>query len=184
MPHMDPIEERIICLQTRNFESSSFVPTSELEQLLTEEVVRTTVHQSAIDVSKQEETVRIVVSGARAIFAILVLQSKLHFIRNFIEQDQYQNGQLDAKLPYSELALQNLLGKAAGRLFWDRQWMFIAPIFRHDLSHRILKDAVVLPFIQSSYIGEGAFGVVSEVTLHPQHQGFEEVKSEVCPRLL
>jgi len=61
--------------------------------------------------------------------------------------------------------------------------MFIAPIFRHDLSHRILKDAVVLPFIQSSYIGEGAFGVVSEVILHTQHQGFEEAKSEVCSRL-
>lgn len=184
MTDIESIEERIVCLQTRNFESSSFVPAGELEKLLTEEVVWTTVQQSAIDVSKRKETVRIVVSGARAIFAILVLQSKLHFIRNFIEQDQYQNGQLDAKLPVSELALQNLLGKAAGRIFWDRQWMFIAPIFRHDLSHRILKDAVVLPFIQSSHIGEGAFGIVFEVTLHPQHQGFEEAKSEVCPRLL
>jgi hypothetical protein len=179
---MEPIEDQVIGLQTRNFESASFVPASDLERLLTEDVVRATIRESAIDIWKKDEAIRIVMSGAKRVFAILVLQGKLHLLSKFIENDQFHKGELDAKLPISEATLQALLGKAAGRSFWDNQWIFVAPVFRHDLSHRRLENPVVLPFIQSSPIGEGAFGVVSEVTLHAQHQGLQEVKKDglVC----
>jgi hypothetical protein len=181
---MEPLDDQIIGLQVRNIEMASFVPAGALEQLLTDDVVRATIRRSTIDASKREETINIVISGAHKIFAILILQGKQYLIQKFIEQDQFQKGPLDGKLPISEPVLQEVLGKAAGTRFWSNQWMFIAPVFRYDLSHRKLEDAVILPFTKTSNIGEGAFGVVSEVQLHPLHQGIEEPRNGGCVSLL
>jgi hypothetical protein len=176
---MDSVEDRIVELQTRNFESAAFMPAGELENLLTENVVRDILSASSVEIWNQEEITRVVISGARRIFAILVLQSKVHLFIKFIRRDQLHSGELDAKLPIEESLLESLLGKAAGRLFWTSQWTFIAPIFRHDLSHRKLDDPVVLPFIGSSErIGEGAFGVVTKITLHKQHQDIQSANED------
>ncbi|KAH7092038.1 kinase-like domain-containing protein [Paraphoma chrysanthemicola] len=176
---MDSLGDRIIELQTRNAECAAFMPAGELEKVLTEKVVRDILNASSVEIWNQEEITRVVISGARRIFAILVLQDHVHFFIKFLRQDQLHSGELDAKLPFQESLLESLLGKAAGRRFWTSQWTFIAPIFRHDLSHRKLDYPVVLPFIGSSEpIGEGAFGVVTKVTLHKQHQAIQSANED------
>lgn len=182
---MDAVEDRIVELQTRNAESAAFIPAGELETLLTENVVRSILNASSIEIWNREEVFRVVISGARRIFTMLVLQRKVHLFIKFIRQDQLYTGALDAKLPIQESLLESLLGKAAGKLFWTNQWMFIAPIFRYDLSHRKLDDPVILPFIGSSEpIGEGAFGVVTKVTLHKQHQDIQVAMEDVSVSLM
>jgi hypothetical protein len=177
---MEPIEDRIVALQTRNFESAAFIPADELEKLLTENLVRRLLKASLVEAWEQEEVVRIVILGARRIFAILLQQRKVHLMLEFIRNDQFQANNLDARLPLPEPLLESLLGLAAGRSFYTNQWMFIAPVFRYDLSHRRLDDPVVLPFIDSSKpIGEGAFGVVTKVTLHNQHQQIQATSHNI-----
>ena len=173
---MSPIEDRILSLKTRNFETVPFIPSRELDELLTEAVVRDIILESGIEVQKCEETTRIVVAGAKKILAILALDRRQQELRKFIENDQFQVERLDAKLPFSEPLLHKLLGEATGSLFWERQWMFVAPFFRYNLSHRILEDAAILPFTKSLFIGEGSFGKVSKVSLHPQHQGIRVLR--------
>jgi hypothetical protein len=168
---MGSIEDRIIGLQTKNFESAYFVPAEDIEELLTESTVRDLVKQCGIEVQHQEETISIIISGARKIFAILILIHNEVLIRKFVEHDQFQIEKLDAKLPLSEPGLASIIGNSPAKNFFQKQWMFVSPYFRNDLSHRTLDPDVVLPFILSSSIGRGAFGSVSEVVLHPHHQG-------------
>jgi serine/threonine protein kinase len=47
---------------------------------------------------------------------------------------------------------------------------FIAPLFRGDLSHRILDGATILPFTVNRKIRQGAFGTVYEVIIDARHQ--------------
>lgn len=168
---MNTIEERIQDLQIKNFESAYFVPTEKVEEVLTKGAIQEIVISCGIEVQKREETVSIIQAGARKILAILILMRKEGLIRSFIEHDQFQTEKLDAKLPVSELWLQTLIGEKPAKKFCQTQWMFIAPFFRNDLSHRTLENDIVLPFTSSRHIGSGAFGTVSEVTLDPAHQG-------------
>jgi hypothetical protein len=181
---MEPIQDRMLLLKARNFDTIPFIPIRELEELLTETVIRDVIYKCGIDAPKREETIQIVVSGAKKIFATLILLHKEHLVRKFIEQDQFQIEKLDAKLPLSDVWLRELLGQATGSLFWEKQWMFVAPFFRYDLSHRILEDATILPFINKTFIGEGGFGAVFKVELHPQHQGVKEFEDDAQVRVV
>jgi hypothetical protein len=174
---MEPIEDRILDLQIKNFESVYFIPAERLEQVLTESVIRDVVTKCGVDVQKRAETISIIQSGAKKIFAILILMRREILIRYFIEHDQFQTEKLDAKLPLSESWLQSLIGERPAKLFCQKQWIFIAPYFRYDLSHRALADDAILPFTSSCCIGSGGFGTVYEVTLDPIHQGVRGVGS-------
>jgi hypothetical protein len=178
----DSIEDRLVALQTRNFESAYFVPTKDLEELLSKPSVQDILNRCGIEAEHRDETTSIILSGARRIFSILILMRDEALIRKFIEHDQFQFKHLDAKLPLTESALQQIIGNGPAKRFYRKQWMFVSPYFRNDLLHRILKHDVVLPFMDSSFIGRGDFGTVSEVTLHPRHQGITSAAgvSEMC----
>jgi hypothetical protein len=167
----ESIEDCIVALQTKNFESAYFVPTKDLEELLSKPSIQDILNRCGIEAQHRDETSSIILSGARKIFSILILMKDEALIRKFIEHDQFQFKDLDAKLPLSESALQRIIGNGPAKRFYRKQWMFVSPYFRNDLRHRILEHDVVLPFIDSSFVGRGGFGTVSEVTLHPRHQG-------------
>jgi hypothetical protein len=183
---MEAIRDRILLLKVRNVDTVPFIPVYELEELLTETVIRDVIYNCGIEAPSLEETIRIVVLGAKKIFAALILIHKENLVRQFIEQDQYQTEKLDAKLPVSNAWLCELLGQATGSSFWEVQWMFVAPFFQYDLSHRVLEDAMILPIIEKSFIGEGAFGQVFKIKLHSRHQGVKDIEdhTQVSPIIL
>ena len=172
---MGMLEDHILDLQVKNFESAYFIPIEKLDQLLTGPVVHDAIKTSGIDVQKRLETESIIQSGAKRIFAILVLMRKESLIRHFIEHDQFQTGELDAKLPFYQIQLQDIVDEKSARLFCQKQWAFIAPHFRNDLSYRALEDDVILPFISSRFVGSGGFGKVFEVVLERSHQGVSAI---------
>ena len=178
----ESIEDRILDLQVKNFESAHFIPIESLEQVLIEPTIQDVVAKCGVDVQKRVETISVIQSGAKKIFAILILMRKEILIRHFIEHDQFQTEKLDAKLPMSVSWLQTLIGEKSAKLFCQKQWMFVAPYFRNDLSHRNLENDVILPFTASRYVGSGGFGTVFEVTLDPAHQGIR-VSSVLGPAL-
>ncbi|KAL8689077.1 MAG: hypothetical protein Q9218_005166, partial [Villophora microphyllina] len=88
-------------------------------------------------------------------------------LTEFIEKDQFQAVKLDAKLPTTLPALEDILpSQTTAGEFFDLQWEFTSPEFTYSVLHRSLHPSSVLPFIGGSKdLGEGGFGTVTEVIL-------------------
>ncbi|KAK2865046.1 hypothetical protein FQN49_003962 [Arthroderma sp. PD_2] len=70
-------------------------------------------------------------SGARRIFAILVVLKEVEEISRFLESDHFQASPLDHKLPFSITDLETLVPNIAVD-FFEKQWEFAAPVFTRD----------------------------------------------------
>ena len=108
--------------------------------------------------------------GGKKTFAILVTIYKADRIVFFIENEQLQTIELDAKLPFSSKAeLERILSRADAADFLDRQWEFIAPVFRRHAGQRCLHERTIFPFLKSSEHGRGSFGNIYISELHHSH---------------
>jgi hypothetical protein len=149
-----------------------FVPQQQLYKLMTRDVILDAVKGcDDILVYHVDSIVEKVVRGGVRVFSILIIIGKEKFISHFIERDDLQRSRLDDKLPFSADTLQSIIPDtdAAGN-FYKRQWEFVAPVFSRNVLHRSLSSKIRLPFVQNKKIGEGGFGVVYEIKLHPDHQ--------------
>ncbi|KAI9775065.1 MAG: hypothetical protein M1839_001457 [Geoglossum umbratile] len=167
---MEDLKEQIGALKQRNFEGRRFVPTEALYGLLKKKTILLALQDGAVDVIDLEETTRIIVHGARKIFAILVTLEKPQFIRNFIAHDHYQAEILDHKLPLSEETLRSIIPSSAEvstfySKFCRRQWQYLVPAMHHSNIYRVLDRETILPYVESIKIGEGGYGIVHETTL-------------------
>ena len=168
---MEAIKTKLIGISVENYESKYYIPFAELDQFLTIEIVRNAIAESKLEPYVQEEVMQMVLRGGKRVFAILVQIDYLSAIARLIEHDHLQMQPLDAKLPFAESLVTTILGESYGKAFYRAQWSFIAPLFRGDLSHRMLDRATILPFTVNQKIGQGAFGTVYEVMLDARHQG-------------
>lgn len=118
-----------------------------------------------------QDVVAKVLKGGLRVFSILVLVGKESLISSFIESDNLQRSRLDDKLPFSADTLQSIIPDTdAASNFYRRQWEFVAPVFSRSTLHRSLNSKMRLPFVQNKKLGEGGFGVIYEIQLHPDHQ--------------
>ncbi|KAL8923159.1 MAG: hypothetical protein Q9172_003256 [Xanthocarpia lactea] len=165
----DP-RQAIVSLRLKNFEFRNFVPYRALYGLMDSAFVGSVVEACDMPVFRKEEVIRIVLNGARRLFAILLLLGQQSSILRFIEKDQFQFIRLDDKLPLTLPVLKEiLLSDTTAEEFSDLQWEFTAPEFSYSALHRTLHPSTILPFIGNpKFLGEGGFGRVSEVSL-PQH---------------
>lgn len=125
-----------------------------------------------------QEITQAVETGARKVFAILVLIREGEKIAAFLENHLQSDGEtLDSRLPFSESELEMVLTPDVASEFEEQQWDFIAPIFSHRLLHRNLQMESRLPFIESRKIGGGGFGYVYEVVIPAGHHNFKGVDS-------
>lgn len=121
------------------------------------------------------EVVQFIMKGARKIFAILILIREERTILKFIENDQYSKSNLDDKIPFSMETLRNIDPDIA-EFFYIQQWEFSTPYITGDISHRVLDENVVLPFLQEKFLAEGSFGVVHEVVIHRCSQSLRHLQ--------
>ena len=168
---MQDLKDKLFKIQVRNFESRWYIPGRELNKLLSKSMVEEAVICCGIEVDKRIEVVRVILRGARKIFAILVLLGKERSIVNFMEHDHLLDQRLDSRLPFGRPELEEILDANLAEEFHRTQWIVSAPIFRNDMSHRLLNDDAILPFTENVKIGSGAFGTVFEIYLDPNHQG-------------
>lgn len=108
---MSSLEKKIDDLHFRNSETERFVPYGSLDKLLTEDEIRTAVEESDIEVFRRDYITRVVLSGGKRVFAVLVSIDRLELIYNFIEHDNYSAAKLDDKLPLSKADLETIFGK-------------------------------------------------------------------------
>jgi len=152
-------------------DSKFFVPRQSLLKLISRHHVRSALEScKAVPPERLDNLVSRIMSGARKIFAILVmLGGQEKEIVRFIEHDNLQGLPIDFRLPFSMPELKRLLPSIWDD-FYEKQWEFSAPVFLDDTEHRTLDDFAVLPFVKNDKIADGGFGEVFRIELHPGHQ--------------
>jgi hypothetical protein len=177
------LRSKILRLSVKSLDGRNFFPEKDVAAL-PEDDLRLAVRSSIEEVYRRDEAVQLVLRGGRKVFALLIILNEESMLVNFLETDTALSKSLDSRLPLTESALLSLFANSAhgdviAKEFFDRQWEFIAPLFRLDISHRFFDDMTVMPFVWGSKTsaGEGAFGYVDKVTLHARHQGFESGQS-------
>lgn len=167
---MEQIREAVILLRKELPESRYYVPEITLYNTLSESTIRQVLQQcSNVQVQEWEEMAKVIFNGARKILGILLIIGHVGYIKDFISSDQYQQSQLDHRLPFELEKLQTWLKPAHARLFFDRQWEFISPVFSESVLRRQLDDHTILPFTNDSYRDKGGFGMVYDIELDPEH---------------
>lgn len=101
------------------------------------------------------------------IFATLVINQDAKYILQFLYRRE-----TDSRLPFVENGL-DFLPQAVARTFLQRQYEFNAVRLEYGAIHRQLRSEEILPFLSTTEIGEGGFGTVWRVEVHPtSHQLF------------
>lgn len=164
----------IVGLRVGNADGVDFIPIKSLFEVLQEKNIRRVVQECGIVHYQQEEAVGTILRGGRRVFAILSMMTKERLISDFImKHDNFLDTELDSKLPFEESVLRDII-QADYREFYDLQWQVVAPFFKPNLLHRNLHDRCPLPFIEVKPLGEGGFGIISQVTLKASHQGIRQ----------
>ena len=142
-----------------------FVPDGCIDQIITRYQVLTVLNITE-PTTQEEALVQFVLKRAMRIFAVAVF-AKID-VKVAIEWFKSNN--------YDDSRLPILSPKKKGRMagwrgdFYDCQWRFSAPIFLTENYSHDFMEAQILPFITMSRVsGEGAFGEVSRIGIHPNH---------------
>jgi hypothetical protein len=159
-------------------EGRVFIPEQTLYELMTRTFVSDVCSSCGVPLHQIEEIIEVIMYGARKVFAVLILISEELSILRFIENDQFSKSRLDDKIPFS-MDILNVIDQAIAPVFLRQQWELSAPSFPGAISHRVLDKNIILPFIKEKQIGEGSFGVIYEVVLHPSSHSFQELPEEV-----
>lgn len=161
----------------------SFVPEGALDDVITTENIRLTLRDSNAPRDREVECIRWIEQGGKKTFAILVLIQRARNIVKFIEREQLQSDSLDSKLPYGSKAdVEKFLLKSDAEDFFERQWEFVSPIFRHKACHRSLHGRTILPFLETKILGGGSFGTIYLETLHRNHSPFDVLDPKIQVR--
>ena len=176
---MANIRERIANLQVRA-SNRWFIPEGSLPSVLSHNEIQNVLSQDAT-LGKHELTkhVNLVAKSATKILAILILMCKERkLVRGFL-QDVLD----DRRLPLSERQLGDLKDPPFEQQFLLEQYVVLAPVFQRGAIHRRISEEYVLPFLKNEPVvnGEGAFGKVFRIEIHPAHQRLNESTNSGSP---
>lgn len=172
----EDLRNRIRALRCKNDETQKFfVPDGALDECLDDAVAGKILSDNHFDPFEIKTAVDAIVNGGRKVFATLITIRRAEVIVHFIANDHLQGQRIDSRLPFSIESLHFIAPNIAEE-FYEEQWHFTAPILSRQFHHRNLDAETILPFMQSKFRGEGAFGKVHEITVHKNHQrpGFQQ----------
>lgn len=175
------IRGQLDALEIENFERRVFIPYKSVQKLFTKDVILSILSLSGIEFYDHKEIVRVVLDDGLRIFATLCLIGEPGSIKRFLEVDHFSRGHLDSKLPILDrLALNGVLDNdQTAQSFLRKQWIFLAPFFQADQSHRTLDEHTVLPFVSREIIGSGGFAKVYQVTVEASYQSISSTDNNV-----
>lgn len=173
---MEELKDAIDQLRVENSEYRSFIPQGPLCQLLARDKIENISRTipSASQQMVQEDVITVVVSGARRIFAILIVCNHPEHIIDFIKAlDQFQPSGLDHRLPFHIDTLRRILPNTRAEKFHKVQWEFSTPHLSTTGIPRCLEPQIVLPFTKNQRLAEGGFGVVYSVEINAEYHRLE-----------
>ena len=154
--------------------STYFIPEGETTRVLSaREVRQVLVDKSQLHEFEIGKYVDSVIQSARKVLSILVVVGKEeYFVDDFLHREL-----CDSKLPLTDSELSHT---PARKRFLFEQYAFLAPVFTLGAIHKTLNEHYVLPFLTNEPLvkGEGAFGKVFRVKIHPAHQKMVKATKE------
>lgn len=177
----EELADRLTIVSLQNINKAQYIPEGQLDEILTSENIRICLEQSKISPNLWDDCIAAVESGGRRVFAILILVERMLFLDKFVGIDgSHIDLHLDAQLPLPNERLVRLLGsQSKAKDFYKRQWEVLAPVFDGSSIHRTYDKDTILPFTRPvKELGDGAFGVVSMITLPNTQHRFENIHTE------
>lgn len=98
------------------------------------------------------------------------------FETSFLEEP-LQCRKTDDDLPFDEHFAKQLFGAENGRVFFEKQFAFVAITLGEGLFHREYQALRCLPYLEDERIGRGAYGRVYRVRIEKEHFLFKEPRS-------
>lgn len=169
---MDFLFEALVNARVKNFEQRSFIPHDVLHRVMTVDAIRRALESTTIESREYEEISNAIFTGARNVFAILVLMKEASAIKQFIENDNLQRLGIDSRLPFNLNELELILNSAESKIFLEWQWEVAVPVFSGQVLSRTLPKNIILPIVENEEIGSGSFGVVYKIKILVSHQLF------------
>ena len=154
-----------------------FLPNGSLDDIFTSENILESLRGPSfkIGLHRLQNTVDLVLKDSKRIFAILVEERLEYALTDFIK-----NEISDRELPVEKVRLKAVLEESAVDKFADRQWEYSAHVFSGGPYCRKLKAEGILPYVEQTPKGGGAFSRVYDVIVHPAHQKLDsEVRGTV-----
>ncbi len=152
-----------------------FIDPKDLRSILTHTVILGAILECSFPVHLHAHLAHEIFHRGIKVFAILVQTRKPNSMTKFLERNE-----LDARLPFSQEQLSDIL-QEDGKLFLRSQWDFLPHIFQRDY-HQHIPNSYVLPFLVEKTLDEleGAFGVISEITITSSMQALitDHVRSQ------
>ncbi|OTB07425.1 hypothetical protein M426DRAFT_20126 [Hypoxylon sp. CI-4A] len=170
---MNELRSRIKKLRRVSTSRRWYVPELLFRALMTQSAIHSALADSSVPSYQRAELTEKIFKHGMKVFGVLVFLDEKDLISKFIEVGQLD----DAKLPFSRDLLVGYvkLPEEVADDIQEKQWEFIAPIFTRGTLHRQFDNDIILPFVQESEIGGGAFGDVYETTLDAEHQELGDI---------
>jgi hypothetical protein len=163
------------------FDNRQFWPRGSLGDVITVQHVHGKLRSGEVDQKELDRLVHFITKRCKKVFAISLcigLNSKnaRKAMTQFQESDVddgmlplndqaqafFRKGTKIYRHPWSEFRVEQ---------FCHKQWEFLAPSFNRNHNELSLQVNHILPFTWASqHVGQGAFGEVHEVTIHPAHE--------------
>ncbi|KAF2812458.1 kinase-like protein [Mytilinidion resinicola] len=145
-------------------ERKHFYPLSEITELLTFDQICASLRSNWKNERDVARFASLIHETNLKTFAILLLNRDDAHIVEFLFRRE-----TDSKIPYSDDGLY-FLPPLVAREFLERQWEFHPVIFEKGDIHRKVREEEILPILEEEKAGEGGFGTVWRVKLHPRCQ--------------
>lgn len=175
-------------------ENKSFVPNGALDELITLDIVTSTLAIVGLSAGVQSRLAKHILEKGRRIFAILLFINQVNDIETL-----FSEGFTDDMLPVAYQAegdswkvrsyqpnSDNLekdkvwsffqrWKKSSIFSFCERQWMFLSPVFRKEQFKYLLHRDAILPFVSAKgQTKQSYFSVVFHVEVHAAHHRFRQ----------
>ena len=156
--------------QVTNMFKKRFVPRLALSSIISQKILRPILAEFT-PADMLDETEDFILQGASKVFCILAYIGYSGHIHKFIEKDGLLLRQIDEDLPLGKGRLRTVADDNLFiNSFYEKQWQFCAPVISQRIIPRTLEDETVLPFLTSERIDQGGFGVITKITIHPEHK--------------
>jgi len=174
---MERLKDELKAVRQKTAHGKWFLPRARLKQVLTKERVLRHLLEFGVASELVEESLHRIIHSALKILAILIVVEQDALITDFLAHDL-----TDGSLPLfaTTIPVANVSHK-----FFDRQWEYIAPIFKRRNVVLRLQEDHILPFLEDVRMddADGGYANAFIVSLDPDHQEIELANGDkVCTR--
>ena len=159
---MLPLRAQLKAARKKNARGLWFVPNGSLRAILSKEAVLRQLEECSIAIEVRDEILEHILHDSISVFATLVHIGQESGIVQCVS-----NQLRDINLPVGPEAVEEL---GLDHRFGDKQWIYIAPIFKRRTVLLTLKDSHILPILEDVEMKGGGFSKSFRVTVDAQNQ--------------